>query len=74
MENQRVAARVRWFLGTVLFSLFFASLAFAQLPTASILGTVRDSSGATVPGATVTIKNVDTGFTRTVYDRVRRHL
>jgi hypothetical protein len=38
----------------------------AQLPTGTILGTVKDTSGASVPGATVTIQNVDTGLTRTV--------
>jgi hypothetical protein len=32
----------------------------------TILGTITDSSGASVPGATVTIKNVDTGLVRTV--------
>jgi hypothetical protein len=32
----------------------------------TILGTVTDTSGAAVPGATVTIKNVDTGLLRTV--------
>jgi len=39
---------------------------FAQLPTGTILGTVKDSSGAVVPQAMVTAKNVDTGATRTV--------
>jgi Carboxypeptidase regulatory-like domain len=34
--------------------------AFAQLPTGTILGVVRDSSGAALPGATVTIHNADT--------------
>ena len=42
-----------------------ASLAFAQLPTATILGVVRDSSGAVVPGATLTVTNTETGFFRT---------
>jgi hypothetical protein len=39
---------------------------FAQLPTGTILGTVRDASGASVPGATVTIQNADTGLARTL--------
>ncbi len=40
--------------------------AVAQLPTATILGVANDSSGGVVPGATVTITNVDTGLKRTV--------
>jgi hypothetical protein len=39
-------------------------LSFAQLPTATILGTVRDSSGAIIPGVNVTAKDVDTGQVR----------
>jgi hypothetical protein len=38
----------------------------AQLPTATILGTVKDTTGAVVPQATVTAKNLDTGTSRTV--------
>ena len=38
--------------------------ALAQLPTATILGVVKDSSGAVVPEATVTARNIDTGQTR----------
>src|SRR5579864_1053600 len=37
----------------------------AQLPTGTILGTVKDSSGASIPGATVTVRNTDTNLTRT---------
>ena len=37
--------------------------AFAQ--NAQITGSVKDSSGAIIPGATVTARNVDTGLTRT---------
>ncbi|MSO23531.1 MAG: TonB-dependent receptor, partial [Acidobacteria bacterium] len=36
----------------------------AQLPTASVLGVVKDTSGALVPEATVTARNIDTGQTR----------
>ncbi|OFV92709.1 MAG: hypothetical protein A3H28_09965 [Acidobacteria bacterium RIFCSPLOWO2_02_FULL_61_28] len=42
-----------------------ASFALAQLPTATILGVVRDASGAVVPGATLTARQVETGQTRT---------
>ncbi len=52
---------------------FWAALLFlnlgkldAQTFRGTILGTVTDSSGSSVPGATVTIKNIDTGLTRTV--------
>ncbi len=38
----------------------------AQTFRGTILGTVTDSSGSSVPGATVIIKNVGTGLTRTV--------
>lgn len=38
----------------------------AQVNTATLLGTVQDSSGASVPGATVTVKNLDTGLERSV--------
>src|SRR5437588_847017 len=37
----------------------------AQLPTGTILGTVKDSSGASIPGAMVTLKNTDTNLTKT---------
>src|SRR5262249_9946998 len=39
-----------------------ASAASAQFDTATVLGTVKDSNGAVIPGATVTLKNIDTGI------------
>src|SRR5262245_49257946 len=39
--------------------------AMSQLPTGTILGAVKDSSGAVIPGASITAKSVETGLTRT---------
>ena len=36
----------------------------AQIITGTILGTVADTSGAVLPSALITIRNTDTGFTR----------
>jgi len=55
-----------WFVGLlaiVIGILLAPSAAFAQ--NAQITGSVKDSSGAIIPGATVTARNVDTGLTRT---------
>ncbi len=41
--------------------LFACQISFAQVDTGAILGTVKDTSGAVIPGATVTLKNDDTG-------------
>ncbi|MGA8866535.1 MAG: carboxypeptidase regulatory-like domain-containing protein [Candidatus Sulfotelmatobacter sp.] len=57
-------ALTRWILGTCLLVLA-AGLAAAQ-DTASLTGTVRDTTGALVPGATVAIKNTETGTSRDV--------
>ena len=54
------------FLGVVLVCLFFLpAMALAQV-TASVIGTVRDTSGAVIPGAAVTVKSLETGAARTV--------
>src|SRR5712692_2721600 len=42
-----------------------SGLVFAQGSTATIVGTVRDVSGAVLPGTTVTVKHLETGLTRT---------
>ena len=43
--------------------------AIGQLTTGTITGTVTDQTGAAVPGATVTLKNTDTGISRTAQTR-----
>src|SRR2546427_13191609 len=47
------------------FLLTFGKLAISQLPTATILGAIKDSTGAVIPGASIAAKNVETGLTRT---------
>jgi hypothetical protein len=42
-------------------TLLISSPAFAQVDTGSVLGTVRDATGALVPAATVTLIHVDMG-------------
>lgn len=49
----------------VVFCFAAAKNSAAQLPTATILGIAKDSSGAVVPDATLTLRNVNTGLTRT---------
>jgi Carboxypeptidase regulatory-like domain/TonB dependent receptor len=53
-------------LGAVLGVLLFSLPLFSQVNTGTISGLVQDSSGAVIGGATVTIRNVDTGIARTV--------
>jgi len=47
------------------------SLVFAQISTATILGVVRDVSGALVPGVNISIKHVESGLTRTAISNER---
>lgn len=54
-------------VGLTAFMLVIVPLtASAQITTATIVGTVTDGTGAQVPSASVTARNVDTGLTRTV--------
>ena len=49
----------------LLLALLVATPALAQLTTGTIQGVVKDESAGALPGATVTIKNLDAGVTRT---------
>lgn len=54
------------FAALFLFPLVFAvATLHAQITTATLVGTVTDSTGAVVPGAQVTVTNVDTNASRT---------
>ena len=58
---------LRGLLATTLFLLcaIAAPMASAQLTTSDILGTVTDATGALIPNATVTVRNLGTNETRT---------
>ena len=66
----RLRATIRTSILTVLtlcaVVLFNLTGAFAQITTATIVGTVTDNTGAAVSGATVTVTNTDTGLVRTI--------
>ena len=70
MSNERKSVRwlpfgrngSLWLL--FLFLLGSGPMALTQLPTATILGTVRDTSGAVVPGASVVARSLETGQAR----------
>jgi hypothetical protein len=63
----RSLAVVHFFaVAALLIALVFGVLANAQTFRGTILGTVTDTSGAAISGATVSVKNTSTGLLRTV--------
>jgi hypothetical protein len=52
-------------VGALLLAVAFAGPAAAQMTRGAVSGTVRDATGAVVPGATVTVTSVDTNQART---------
>ena len=54
----------RWLALLLLVVLASTSLAAAQATTGSIEGIVTDNQGLVVPGATVTVRNIDTNVSR----------
>ena len=62
--------RVQLLLGVLTLSLWPPS-ALAQVTTADVVGTVSDSTGALLPGVTITASNAATGNMETVGHRCR---
>ena len=61
---EKVGKNYRYFLSVIIMLPLLAASVWAQV-TASIVGKVKDASGAVVPGATVTAKHLESGLTRT---------
>ncbi|PYU27622.1 MAG: TonB-dependent receptor [Acidobacteria bacterium] len=61
--GSQLTARVMALIGLIALANW---MVFAQGFAAAITGTVKDTSGAAVPGAAVTVKHLETGLTRAV--------
>src|SRR5215210_373843 len=62
---QRTAANGLLRAMTALFVLvMFSALAFGQTETGQISGTVTDPNGAVIPGATITVRSINSGAVR----------
>ena len=55
-----------FFFAVLLCALFFSSAILAQVTTGAVSGTVRDESGAILPGVSVEVKHLATGINRSV--------
>ena len=65
LGNCRIAIR-NHLLSLLFVVLFCTSFGMAQLDTGTISGTVTDQSGGAIPGAAITIRNVETGVARSL--------
>ncbi len=65
MFSHKTLAKIMvWMIGTFLIPAMFAPCLQAQVLYGSVIGTVKDQTGAVVPGASVTITNIATGQSR----------
>ena len=62
MPNRRFFALLLQMLGVTVLAIALTSAAAAQNLTGTINGVVKDTSGAVIPGATVTLSNAGTGI------------
>jgi hypothetical protein len=58
--------RFNWLIAAVMFAILPVSVTFAQETSSAIAGTILDSDGSPVVGATVTVTHVPTGATKTL--------
>src|ERR1035437_9369040 len=65
----RISALLTRAVLVLLGSLFGLAVSFAQVDAGAILGTVRDTSNAVIPGVKVTLTNEDTGISQATTSR-----
>ena len=65
MNKRNLGVNAVFILCALIFSLLISQSIFAQTGTSSVSGTVADSQGNVVVGATVTLSNPEKNFTRT---------
>jgi hypothetical protein len=64
-SKRRAATRIFTFVATLALVLGYSVAAFGQAETGNVNGTITDPSGAVVPKAAVTARNINTGAIRT---------
>ncbi len=65
MDTVKPRKRTTLFSIAAMLWLLVPATAYAQFETATVLGTMRDSGGAVLPGVTVKLKNIATGIEAT---------
>src|SRR5438093_6110598 len=66
-RNFVMEAVMRWiFVLVVALLVTTASLAVAQITSATLSGTIKDETGGVLPGVDVVVRNLNTGLTRNV--------
>lgn len=64
MKSNNLSGVMAWLAGLVMVLSLGVAVCMGQVSSSGINGTVLDASGAVVPGAKVTLQNVDTGIIR----------
>ena len=57
---------LRFLTGMIFLAALGNGLVWGQLPTASIIGTAKDSTGAVLPETAITVRHIETGLMRTM--------
>lgn len=63
--HQTISALLKFTGAAFLYAAFFVSTVSAQFDSATVLGTARDSAGAIVPNAKISLKNIETNNIQT---------